>query len=375
METFRVDLSLIPKNRRLGVSGMMRVKNDAEFIEQSVKSCIDALDELVIVYNDCSDNSPEIINCLQKLYPSKIKVYEYKPFIYAWNLSSQQVHDIFSNSIPIENTLAGYYNFALSKTTCRYVMKIDADQIYIGSILNELCECYRASKVIKPSLINDKISLFSLRILLSLSVRCNISISLLNQKRIYRKYYTKLLKYIAFNKPDVSLSGINIVYSKNSDIYIPIETKIISESEDLNLPYNGEGDHPLFLVTDKTYFLPKLDKQYNLTNKIGTSIIEQLYGLRKPWRLGVYWVHLNRCRRKNYTSNLKLLANNPSRFILFDKFVKSKLSIFASFYCNNTLLQKRMREFEFVHASITPDIIKIINDKIKFIASCQNAGN
>ena len=44
-----------------GVSGIMRVKNDAEFIKASVESCIDALDELIIVYNDCSDNSPQVI--------------------------------------------------------------------------------------------------------------------------------------------------------------------------------------------------------------------------------------------------------------------------------------------------------------------------
>ena len=40
-----------------GVSGIMRVKNDGEFIAASIKSCIDALDELVVVYNDCTDNS------------------------------------------------------------------------------------------------------------------------------------------------------------------------------------------------------------------------------------------------------------------------------------------------------------------------------
>ena len=67
---------------RSGVSGIMRVKNDAEFIEASIDSCINALDELVIVYNDCSDNSPELIYKKQMQYPDKIKVYEYKHKIY-----------------------------------------------------------------------------------------------------------------------------------------------------------------------------------------------------------------------------------------------------------------------------------------------------
>ena len=35
----------------------MRVKNDGQFIERCIESCIDALDELIVVHNDCTDNS------------------------------------------------------------------------------------------------------------------------------------------------------------------------------------------------------------------------------------------------------------------------------------------------------------------------------
>ena len=44
-----------------GLSGLMRIKNEASFIEGCITSCIDALDELIIVYNDCTDNTPEIV--------------------------------------------------------------------------------------------------------------------------------------------------------------------------------------------------------------------------------------------------------------------------------------------------------------------------
>ncbi|MFR8356017.1 MAG: hypothetical protein ACLVEJ_10415 [Parabacteroides sp.] len=37
------------------------VKNDAEFLSDCIESCIDALDELIICYQDCTDNAPEII--------------------------------------------------------------------------------------------------------------------------------------------------------------------------------------------------------------------------------------------------------------------------------------------------------------------------
>lgn len=43
------------------VAGIMRVKNDGMFIEKCIESCIDALDELIVVHNDCTDNSVEEI--------------------------------------------------------------------------------------------------------------------------------------------------------------------------------------------------------------------------------------------------------------------------------------------------------------------------
>ena len=57
----------ISEHERMGVSGIMRVKNDAQFVQQSIDSCIDALDELIIVYNDCMDNSADLIFEKQKV--------------------------------------------------------------------------------------------------------------------------------------------------------------------------------------------------------------------------------------------------------------------------------------------------------------------
>ena len=76
-------IEYINKERKKGVSGIMRIKNDAQFIEASVDSCIDALDELIIVWNDCSDNSPAVIERMREKYPDKIKCYEYKHKVYS----------------------------------------------------------------------------------------------------------------------------------------------------------------------------------------------------------------------------------------------------------------------------------------------------
>ena len=60
-EDYYVDMSFLKKERPVGVSGLLRVKNDAEFLSDCMESCIDALDELIICYQDCTDNAPEII--------------------------------------------------------------------------------------------------------------------------------------------------------------------------------------------------------------------------------------------------------------------------------------------------------------------------
>lgn len=73
-EDYYVDMSFLKKERPVGVSGLLRVKNDAEFLSDCIDSCIDALDELIICYQDCTDNAPEIIRKKQQQYPDNVKV-------------------------------------------------------------------------------------------------------------------------------------------------------------------------------------------------------------------------------------------------------------------------------------------------------------
>ena len=114
------------KNRKAGISGFYRVKNEEELLEASVESHIPYLDEIIIVYNDCSDKTPEIAKKLQDKYPNKIKVYEYKPKVFP-PLSYE--HIITPANSP--HSLVNYYNFTLSKTTRTIAVKIDADHIAV----------------------------------------------------------------------------------------------------------------------------------------------------------------------------------------------------------------------------------------------------
>mgnify|MGYP001102143693 CR=1 FL=1 len=115
-----------------GLSGIMRVKNEARFVAACIDSCIEALDELVIVYNDCTDKTPEIMECKRQQYPDKIKIYPYNHHILATNLSKEELDYVMSLPEDSPILFCSQCNFALSKVSYKYAMLIDADQLYFA---------------------------------------------------------------------------------------------------------------------------------------------------------------------------------------------------------------------------------------------------
>ena len=122
---FRVKKEAISKvGRTDGISGFYRVKNEARFLKASVEAHLPYCDEIVIVYNDCTDKTPEIACALERDYPNKVRVFHYKPHVYP-ALSREHV----ITSARSVHSLVNYYNYALSKTTRKIAVKIDADHI------------------------------------------------------------------------------------------------------------------------------------------------------------------------------------------------------------------------------------------------------
>ena len=80
----KIDYSTF-NNRKDGVSGFMRLKDEEQFIERVVLSWINYVDELIIVYNNCSDNTPNILKKIEKQFPNKIKLYHYLPKVFPFN--------------------------------------------------------------------------------------------------------------------------------------------------------------------------------------------------------------------------------------------------------------------------------------------------
>lgn len=150
------DFKILDKERPLGLSGHLRVKDEAMSVAECIDSCIDALDELIITYNKSSDNTEEILKEYEKKYPYKIKLYFYEPNIIKYN------KDEYKTKYSELHYLPNYYNFGYLKIKYKYYMKIDADQIYFKEKLFEIRKALlsdiNTSKTINKLLKIDKIS-------------------------------------------------------------------------------------------------------------------------------------------------------------------------------------------------------------------------
>lgn len=121
------------EGRKPGISGFMRIRNEAQFIEATVRSWLPYVDELIIVYNNCQDGTDIILKYIELDYPDKIKIYHYVPKVYSFGTK-----EFVKGSIQSPNHFCYYSNYALSKTTKQILIKIDGDHIAIPSRMEEI---------------------------------------------------------------------------------------------------------------------------------------------------------------------------------------------------------------------------------------------
>lgn len=325
---YRVDMSFLREKRKRGVSGILRVKNDAEFVGAAIDSCIDALDELVIVYNDCTDDSPRIIKEKYFQYRDKISYYEYEPPIYANNLSEEEYGFIKSQPVDSPHLLASYYNFALSKVHYEFVLKIDADQIYFTENLKDLCDAYRSTK---KTFINPMELFCFAYFYVGLTLYKKLGINVVfGKKSLFAHYKQCLLKLIQNFKVPVFLSGFNVFYY-DGKWYSTLGERIEGSINILS-PFNGVTDHTLFRMNSKTYFVPIEMEHYSNLNSHKHSVIELFKGVRIAFPFGFMWIHLNPMRKNIYKKQVDNFLNHRRRFMAFDDFVKSD---FKNIRCTN----------------------------------------
>jgi hypothetical protein len=105
----------------------MRIRNEDEYLEVSLKSYMPFFDEIIAVYNRCTDDTENILKRLSLEYP-KLKIYHYEPEV--WPPGSDKFIQL-PHTHP--ESLVNYYNFTLSLSNFTIATKIDADQVAIPS--------------------------------------------------------------------------------------------------------------------------------------------------------------------------------------------------------------------------------------------------
>ena len=288
------------KDRRLGLSGLMRVKDEAETLAQSIDSCIDVLDELIITYHDCTDGSVQIIENKKLQYPDKILVVPYSYHVLGGYGATDEEYE-YAKTLPIGHPqlLATYYNNALQYVNYKYVVKIDADQIYFT-------QDFMALKNSIVMGVNQS----------SFARLCGKMVSMFGQRRGNQWIWSKFspfhwLQYIIvplFKKQYVdyvvskllegngylSLSGVNVL-QYNGQWYTSLGLNLVGRT---GWPYMGMGDHLIFEADEQTEYVPE-DFELDSGKRV---LIE---GFRFPkekklFLLGFYWFHFKLMKARSY---------------------------------------------------------------------------
>lgn len=151
---FQFNPADLTRPRPFGISAYMRIKNEQQFVRLCIESHLPFYDEIIAVYNDCTDNTESILLDLQRQHPTKIKVFHYLPKVY-WVCTPE--HKAMNRTTNNVHSAANYSNFAVSKCTYSIATKLDADHLAIPHKLRPAIEKIRTEFADNK----DKIFLFS----------------------------------------------------------------------------------------------------------------------------------------------------------------------------------------------------------------------
>lgn len=326
-EEYKVDISAFTQERPWGVSGILRCRNCADFIEACIESCIGALDELIIVFHDCTDNTPQILQKKQAQYSTKIKIYEYRPYILPIEMN-QSIFS-FAEKLPFDSIhfTSGYYNYALSKVTFRYVVKVDIDQIYFPQVWKRLCDAYRSTVKVKLKVI-EYIAYGFYNAYIQCFYDENINHFRLLEKMtigLHRFYFSYIEKRIIRDKVAVSLSGINL-FRLDDEWKIGLGDE---HNRELFPPFNGVRDTFFFKLSEQTYY-----EKYVTPSDIpgNMRMIETMRYSKEILDGGFCWFHLKPIMPTQRERCNKMYEEQPDRFTTLEKLKENTYRKFRNRY-------------------------------------------
>jgi len=125
--------------RSVGISGFMRVKNGADFVDAAIRSHMPYLDEIVVVLNGSIDSTPDTLGRLSSEFGQRLRVFNYLPEVFP---PGSNEHAAESPKSP--KSFVYMSNFALAQTRYSAVVKVDDDHVALGEALDEVCRKIRS---------------------------------------------------------------------------------------------------------------------------------------------------------------------------------------------------------------------------------------
>lgn len=307
---------------RKRVAGIMRVKNEGFFVRDCIESCIDALDELIVVHNDCTDNSVEEIEKMVAKYPTKIRHYAYPYEVWAFQLSKEKFNEV--KKLPEDNPhlFSSYSNFALSKVTADYALKIDADQIYFTDRLKSWCDFMRncEPEVVTAKVIVGKVFQYYLSAYRILSLKAGIVLPMMPSWLLKIAYpaYISYAKYaFSHDQACMALSGVNVLETDKTLISMGHESdKLLMLS-----PFNGVGDTVMFKMSNKVRFRRVVMDQYN-QGKTFCVAEDFVHPYKRLMFVGFFWKHVRTMRPGVMEKALEAYALDDKAFLDINSFKK-----------------------------------------------------
>lgn len=263
------DFTKLDNPRPLGLTGHLRVRDEAMSLRACLDSCLPFLDELIVTYNDSLDETEEILLEYAAKYPKKIRLFWY-PLEYGIRYGKEAI-------VPFGH-MVNYSNFGYLKTSYHYYMKIDADQIYFTEkmcqIKDVLCSLPKQKNTWKTS------PKWWLAFLKSYQKKKeNLLIKFSHTKR--KETFTDIIKYGLQLKQPMSfkVSGVNIFFSNNQFTAL-----------NSNDPFNGYAGDTTILEAAPT-------GRFVMRGTIYESFRTSCPTLRIP--LGFTWIHTGPIKRKD----------------------------------------------------------------------------
>lgn len=296
-----------------GLSGLIRTRNEAPLLGPCIDSCIDALDELIVVCFDCTDNTMEVLAEKKRQYPDKLRVFEYNKNVLAFDLTQEEFD--FAKTLPDDSPrlYCNLCNWGMSKARYKYLTKIDSDQLYFTDELKKWRDICSRDIWIKWHFG------FILGCLFMIYFSVYRRLSLKRGKPClwmipdwlvvpWFKYYHRYSQWkLQRGTTTIALSGLNVF--KDDRWYVTFD------GVNIHPPYNGEGDTVIFKISDWTYW----DRYYR--NRTPYSVTEVFIS---PYTKLMFsypvWFHLHANRKYCCDKVKKMKDEHPECFVPIEDF-------------------------------------------------------